>query len=178
MTAVIVLGVGIGFVMTSGSILKPDSKQGATPHYEDELKIQDGRANVTGNGTVDSLELTITKGDSQVDLSGVSITWVGPHKAVSLVAETTESENVRTTVRPGQSQRFYVSPRHDTDESFPVLNAESDRFELVINATAVRGKPLSGGERVGLDFTTATRSKVLYTVELPDSLGSDSVVEI
>ncbi|MFC4549691.1 MULTISPECIES: hypothetical protein [Halorussus] len=134
---------------------------------------------MTEDETVANLDLVLSKGRKGVDLSAVSITWNGPNESTTLVSGTERQMNARSaSVKTGESQQFYISPGRDTDNSFPTLNADSDRSRLELNATAIRGRPLTAGQTVALKFTTADGGSVVYRIGLPNSLEGKSDVEI
>lgn len=176
----VVLGAGIGLAVTSSGILgSPDTGHPPNQAPEEALKVQGGEADATENGTVDNLDLVIAKGGDEVDLSAVSITWVGPTESVTLVSGTKAEMNAQTdSIKTGESQQFYISAVRDTDDSFPRLNADSDRFRLELNATAIRGQPLTGSQTVALKFTTSDSGSYVYRIKLPSSLEGKSDVEI
>ncbi|WP_276299166.1 hypothetical protein [Halorussus lipolyticus] len=174
-----IVGVTVGFALSTSGIIQPDSPpHHSAPDSDEELQIEGGYANVTANGTVDYINLTVTKGESEVNFGGVSILWSGVNRSVSLVGYPNGTTTQQNTVQPGESQRFYVSPIYDTDESFPVLNTESDRFRVTMNVTAIEGHPIDASQRIALKFTLANRKHVQYAFRLPDSLHNKSVVEI
>jgi archaellin len=173
--AAIALAVG---VTATGVLDAPSRSHGPPPDVEPAIEVRGGHANVSAGGTVERLHLVLSGGSEAVDLSAVSVAWDGPREAVSLVAETGGRPDARSdAVEPGEYRRFSVSPVRDADGSFPVVNADGDRVELVVNATAVRGDPLTGGERVALTFT-GDGVVAVYTVELPESLDGEETVAL
>jgi flagellin FlaB len=63
----------------------------------------------------------------------------------------------------------------DGDTSYPVLNSQADRFEIVINTTLVEdnGEGLSTGDSVELDITSRDggSTQVIYT--MPQQLAGE-----
>ena len=175
---VLIAGIGLG-ITSSGILDSPDTGHRPIPDPGEALKVQGGHATVTENGTVSNINLVIAKGGNEVDLSAVSITWEGPIESLTLVSGTKGEMNARSdSVEIGESQQFYISPIQDTDNSFPTLNADTDLFKLQLDATAIRGQPLTGGQTVALKFTTGDLGVVVYRIKLPSSLEGKSTVEI
>ncbi|WP_128478989.1 hypothetical protein [Halorussus pelagicus] len=171
------LGIIAGFALTSTGVLRPDTLHGKDNLPEDELAIQGGYANVSANNSIDRVRLIVTKGSESVDFSGVSVTWHGVNVSTSLVSAPVEDiGSAKSSIK--QSERFEVASVHDQDSSFPVLNEESDRFELVFHVDAIEGTPIKSGQIVTLEFTLPDRSIVAYTVELPTSLDGKSTVKV
>ena len=174
-----IVGITIGFAISSSGIIHPDAPtRHSVPNPEEELQIEGGYANVTANGTVDHINITVTKGEAKVDFGGVSILWQGVNRSVSLVAYPNRTTTPQNAVQSGRDQRFSVSPIYDTDKSFPVLNKESDRFRVTMNVTAIEGHPIEANQRIALKFTLSNQKHVQYAFRLPESLNEKSIVEI
>lgn len=172
----IVIGLTIGADMTIESL-----SQGSESKYEhpDAFEIESGFASVSDNDTVSEVRLIITQEDGKVDLSRLTVMWRSPVKSLSLVNGTDRQMNANSeAIKIGDSRYFHIQTINDEDGSEPVVNDESDRFELVMNATAIQGKPLREGQKVDLKMTTQDGSVVIYTIQLPESLDGKSAVEI
>lgn len=132
-------------------------------------EIVNSVANVTESGTVDYVNLTVVRnGSADVDLSSVTVEWVGPKTAMTLPYGTD----------PGSEAVFSVVPVEDADDSAPVLNSPDDRFKVVINAETLSGKQLEAGQKVALKLTTKNGENVIHRVRIPESLEEGSKVSV
>lgn len=165
--AITVAGLGAGVLERS-----TDERPGLDMN---KLAVVNGVANVTENSTVDYVNVTVRRGTRDVNLSTTTIEWLGPHAAKNLVLET-ETDASSTT--PGGSRYFRLVPLRDGDDSAPEMNDRTDRFKLVINATAVGGHQLSAGEEVQLKLITSRRAVARFIVTVPESLDANRTVEV
>ncbi|MFC7080040.1 hypothetical protein [Halorussus caseinilyticus] len=137
-------------------------------------KIVGGSANVTANGTVDYVNLTVAHGTTDVDFSAVTITWLGPDRRVTLVYRDAPTADADA---PKRVDRFTVVPIRDPDTSAPLLT-ESDRFELVMDVTSIRKRPLTSDQSVELRLLTGDGIVRVYRLTIPSSLGERGAVAV
>lgn len=169
--AILVVGtVSGGFALGVFS----DQSEKDRPDIRYRLIVDNATAHVTENGTIDRVNLTVRQGTEDVNLSTTTIEWLGPHAGTNLVFAT-ERE---VAAGPPDDPYFRAIPIRDRDASAPVMNDQSDRFELVINVRSVAGEQLSPGESVDLKLVTSRRAVTHYTIEIPESVGDQSRVAV
>jgi hypothetical protein len=125
----------------------------------DDVIVTDS-AVVTDSGTVESVALTV-RAERRLDVSNVTVTWVGPYDATTLVSGEGAS-------------RFDVVPLRDADDSAPVLNDQSDRFRVVLDAPVASRERLARGDEVHLELYTVERDRTLHTVTVPESASQNT----
>lgn len=160
-------GVAIG-VLTE----QPDQER---PQQTNKLVIINGTAHVTENSTVNYVNLTVRRGTRNVNLSSVTIEWLGPNVAENLVSKDKTTAGVETS---SDSRYFRAVPLRDQDNSAPLVNAQTDRFKLVINVPAISGQRLAPGDTVELKLITPRRAVTRYTITIPESLGEQTTVQV
>ncbi|CAM2951302.1 archaellin/type IV pilin N-terminal domain-containing protein [Halobacterium salinarum] len=132
------------------------------------------------DGTVSDIEIVVgqSAGSGNVNVSDVTVDWVGPRQATTL----------SWTDGTANSSRF--TTRKTTGSSATVLADAEDRIEIVINATAVEENQdsfsgtsndnhgLYAGERAELVITTQYGASTTYWVSVPESVTGASAVSV
>lgn len=155
---------------------QPDQER---PQQTDKLLVVNGTAHVTENSTIDYVNLTVRPGSRDVNLSTTTIEWLGPNGARNLVFEDEAvSDPSSDTATPDDGRHFAVVSLRDDDRSTPVVNDQTDRFKLVINATAVSGQQLAPGDTVEVKLITSYHAVTQYTITIPASLDDQTTVEV
>lgn len=173
-----IAGATIG--ITLGSDPVPPFQDTSDRHEgPNAFKVESGHANVTQASAVDTIRLVVMKGDERIDVSQLTITWIGPSTRKALVNGTpSQMHATHRNVTVGNSLYFSIQPISDSDNSAPVLNDEDDRFRITMNATAIRGTPLQSSHEVHLKLKAADGSLELYTVTVPDTLQNKSEIKV
>ena len=149
-----------------------------------------GNVNATSVSYVDNkvnettLSVMKSPGADEIDLSKMTIEWVGPDGTETLVYNETTGEAWLNN--SDGSFEFGVSAIKDDGNSLPVLTSKEDRFEITINHTGTLGlntnnsgspnstalTPLQGGEEVTLRLVTQSGSTYVYIANVPKSLSA------
>jgi flagellin FlaB len=150
-----------------------------------------GLINNTADGkAVDSLNLTVrlAAGSGAVSLDDTTIKYVSSSTARNLVYKN-ETTNGGETLRSvhefnesgneeGLNATEYTAYALDDsdDSSYPVLNGQADRFEIVINTSVVEqsGGGLSTGDSVELDITSRSGGSTQVILTMPQQLAGQN----
>jgi flagellin FlaB len=130
-----------------------------------------GIVNETGDETtVDSLNLTVrlAAGSGSVSLENTTVKYLSGTTARTL------TYNGDATL---EKDEFNITPIDDSDDSFPVLNEQADRFEIRINTSVVEGAGINGtatGETVKLDITSRNGGTTQVILTMPQQLAGKS----
>jgi|APHM01.1.fsa_nt_gi hypothetical protein len=68
---------------------------------------------------------------------------------------------------------FSVKPIRDPDDSYPILNTRTDRFQARINFTGLYGRtlePIEGGSDVSITIVTASGASTIKELTIPPTL--------
>jgi len=182
---VLVAAIAAGVLVNTAGFLQAtaeDAGQESVDKVTNRLDVvsSHGLVNQTGSGlAVDSLNLTVrlAAGSGAVNLDDTTIKYVSSSKAENLVFKNTGGEEslgpvykYNSTSNTGlNSTEFTAYPLNDDgDSSFPVLNGQADRYEIVINTSLVEqnGEGLSTGDSIELDITSRSggSTQVIYTM--------------
>jgi len=193
---VLVAAIAAGVLVNTAGFLQAtaeDAGQESVDKVTNRLDVvsSHGLVNDTGDGlAVDSLNLTVrlAAGSGSVSLDSTTIKYVSSGTAENLVFKDTSPDDGQT-IGPvhkwnesgdekGLNSTEYTAYalEDDDDSSYPVLNSQADRFEIVINSSLVEqnGEGLSTGESVELDITSRDggSTQVIYT--MPQQLAGQS----
>ncbi|MFB6219192.1 MAG: flagellin, partial [Halobacteriaceae archaeon] len=118
---------------------------------------------------VDEINLTVKKapGAEDIDLSNVTIRWIGPDGTETLTIDTVDDAN----------PDFNTTSIKDADGSAPVLNDPDDRVDLGINATQTGLSTLEADETVVLTLTTQSGGTTEVRLTVPEPLTDQNSVE-
>ncbi|ELZ85822.1 flagellin B2 [Haloferax elongans ATCC BAA-1513] len=134
-----------------------------------------GVVNASSPSTVDNVNLTVrlAAGSGSVSLNNTSIKYLSADTATTLTnnnsvtADNINWENATT-------DEFAVRKIADDDTSFPILNGQADRFEVVINTSVVEGTSKNGlqtGESVTLEITSRNGGTSQVILTMPQQLA-------
>ncbi|WP_435182796.1 archaellin/type IV pilin N-terminal domain-containing protein [Halobellus sp. EA9] len=144
-----------------------------------------GIVNDTGSGfAVDSLNLTVrmAAGSGSVSLKSTTIKYVSGTTAENLVFKNTSSDGTASDINVSAESGGYglnstqftaYALNDDSDNSFPVLNSQADRYEIVINTSLVEGSGggLQTGESVELKLTSRSGGSTQVILTMPQQLA-------
>lgn len=120
------------------------------------------------NGTVETVDVVLRRGagSDDIDLSKATVQWIGPESATTLTAGDSTTKD-----------SFTVEPLKDSDDSSPVLNAQSDRLKISMDASEI-GSGLEPGDETQLTVTTQYGSETIYWLNVPEDFSGNSVVSL
>ncbi|WP_144901593.1 archaellin/type IV pilin N-terminal domain-containing protein [Halobellus captivus] len=194
---VLVAAIAAGVLVNTAGFLQAtaeDAGQESVDKVTNRLDVVSahGMINETASGdlAVDSLNLTVrlAAGSGAVSLEDTTIKYVSSSKAQNLVYnnETTDDGSTLRNVsksQPGSAEGLNSTEftayqlNDDGDTSFPVLNGQADRYEIVINASLVEqnGGGLSTGDSIELDITSRSGGSTQVIMTMPQQLaGQDN----
>ena len=104
------------------------------------------------SATIDELRLAVrmSSGSGELALQNSTIKYTSETTATNLVYENRSlaggTDVTQQNVSSLADNEFTVEDKNDNGDSYPVLDEESDRFEIVINASKVEGASKNGLE--------------------------------
>ncbi|WP_042665697.1 archaellin/type IV pilin N-terminal domain-containing protein [Haloferax sp. ATB1] len=138
-----------------------------------------GIVNGTSTKSVDFVNLTtrLAAGSGSVSLNNTTIKYLSDDTARTLVNNNTDNADGINWSTAGNNE-FAVRKIQDDDTSFPILNSQTDRFEIVINTSVIEGankNGLSTGESVTLEITSRNGGTTQVILTMPQQLaGKDN----
>ncbi|WP_411963128.1 archaellin/type IV pilin N-terminal domain-containing protein [Haloferax sp. YSMS24] len=134
-----------------------------------------GIVNASDPKTVDTINLTtrLAAGSGSVSLNNTTIKYLSADTATTL----TNNNSVSATAidwSNASPTEFAVNNIADDDTSFPILNSQTDRFEVVINTSVVEGSSKNGlttGESVTLEITSRNGGTSQVILTMPQQLA-------
>ncbi|WP_311171110.1 archaellin/type IV pilin N-terminal domain-containing protein [Halobellus ordinarius] len=193
---VLVAAIAAGVLVNTAGFLQAtaeDAGQESVDKVTNRLDVvsQHGIVNDTGDGkAVDSLNLTVrlAAGSGSVSLEDTTIKYTSETTAENLVFKNettshgTELRNVTKFSDAGDLEGLNSTEYtayaidDDGDKSYPVLNGQSDRFEIVINTSVVEEnqKGLETGDTVELDITSRDGGSTQVILSMPQQLSGQN----
>jgi len=199
---VLVAAIAAGVLVNTAGFLQAtaeDAGQESVDKVTNRLDVvsQHGLVNDYGDGkAVDSLNLTVrlAAGSGSVSLDTTTIKYVSDGTARNLVYNNETGPDGESLLNVSQSKdgsarglnatEFTAYALDDSDDSsFPVLNGQADRFEIVINTTVVEqnDQGISTGDTVELDITSRSGGSSQIILTMPQQLagqGDDDPVPL
>ena len=182
---VLVAAIAAGVLINTAGFLQTKSEQTgqeSSAQVSNRVQVVSGFGNVA-NERVDYINLTVMRGSGSddINLSAATIEWIGPNRATTLTKGTYDEATVdyySDSYTEGDSDHFYVNGIKDPSGSSPVLDEQDDRFNVMLNTTAVSGERLGEGQEVELKLTTQYGAVTIYRANVPQSLSQDSAVTV
>ena len=187
---VLVAAIAAGVLVNTAGFLQAtaeDAGQESVDKVTNRLDVvsQHGIVNKTGGGkAVDSLNLTVrlAAGSGAVSLEDTTIKYVSDTTAKNLVYENETTNNGQQLNDTGEFSNGFglnsteytaVDLEDDSSTSYPVLNQQADRFEIVINASVVEqnGEGLGTGDSVELEITSRSGGSTQVILTMPQQLA-------
>jgi len=193
---VLVAAIAAGVLVNTAGFLQAtaeDAGQESVDKVTNRLDVvsQHGLVNNTNDGqAVDSLNLTVrmAAGSGAVSLEETTIKYVSDTTARNLVYKNTTTDADGTelgdvskynkSADPGNtsglnSTEYAAVAQDDDDDSYPVLNEQADRFEIVINASVVEqnGEGLGTGDSIELEITSRSGGSTQVILTMPQQLA-------
>ncbi|ELZ82831.1 archaellin/type IV pilin N-terminal domain-containing protein [Haloferax larsenii] len=138
-----------------------------------------GVVNATSSpSTVDNVNLTVrlAAGSGSVSLNNTSIKYLSADTATTLTNNNSVTADNIDWANSSPNE-FAVRKIADDDTSFPILNGQADRFEVVINTSVVEGTSKNGlqtGESVTLEITSRNGGTSQVILTMPQQLAGKS----
>jgi flagellin-like protein len=162
---VLVAAIAAGVLINTAGLLQTQAEatgEESSQQVSDRLQIQSATGNVTGNETVDEVNITVTKAPGADDIQLENVTY-----------EFVTSDQVNSGVlQPGQISNI-TSATNDN-----VITDRSDRYKLTFDTDNGLNAVLQGGERVSVTLTTAPGASTVTELRVPDSLVDRSAVSL
>ena len=180
-----------GFLQTTAEETGQESVDKVTNRLD--VVNQHGLVNKTDNFTsVDNLKVTVqvSGGSGALSLDDTTIKYTSESTAKTLVyknettnADGTEVRDITDYNTSADAQNatglnateYTAVALQDDDTSYPVLNDQSDRIQVVINTSLVEenGEGLEPGKSVQLELTTGSGGSTQAILTLPEQLSSE-----
>jgi len=187
---VLVAAIAAGVLVNTAGFLQAtaeDAGQESVDKVTNRLDVvsSHGLVNDTGSDlAVDSLNLTVrlAAGSGAVNLDDTTIKYVSSSKAENLVYKDTATNGGQdlgdvsawdSTSGLNSTEFTAYALNDDGDTSFPVLNGQADRYEIVINTSLVEqnGAGLSTGDSIELDITSRSGGSTQVIFTMPQQLA-------
>ncbi|MGZ0747948.1 archaellin/type IV pilin N-terminal domain-containing protein [Haloparvum sp. AD34] len=173
---VLVAAIAAGVLINTAGFLQSQSEQTgeeSTSQVTDRVQEINTIGNVSASEDgVNRINVSVMKGSgaADIDLSKLTIEYIGPNGADTLTYDETDLAN--------SSSYFQIDAVRGTE---PVAENSSDRFVLVIDLGAAAGDNpanLQTGQTASLRITTASGATTSIELRVPDSVSGESAVEL
>ena len=184
---VLVAAIAAGVLVNTAGFLQSTAEETGQQSVDQvtnriDVISQHGFVNNTDNATgIDQLNLAvrIAAGSDEVSLNSTTIKYTSDTAAQNLVYNNTSNFDPTTDISGENvsalgSNEFAAVDKNDNGESYPVLDDDDDRFELVINASNVEGngEGLEAGSSLKLEITTRSGGTTTVVLSMPNTLES------
>jgi flagellin FlaB len=172
---VLVAAIAAGVLVNTAGFLQAtaeDTGQESVDQVTERLDVVNEHATVNSSGEgVGYLNLTVglASGAGAVDMDDTTIKYLSNDEVATLT-------NSSDATASGSEFKLTAIEETDSDDSYGVLNSNEDRYEVVIDATAIESdKGLTTSETVQLEITTQAGGTTDVVLTMPDQLaGSDA----
>jgi flagellin-like protein len=159
---VLVAAIAAGVLINTAGFLQSQSEetgQQSSQQVTDRVQVISETGIVSGSDQIETIELNVKKapGAGDIDLDDATIQWIGPEGAADLT----------------NSDWSYT----DISGTSPVISSDSDVIQLEIDVSGINSD-LDPGESVTMDITTASGGSTSVTIQVPESLSSDTAVSL
>ncbi|MDQ2056404.1 archaellin/type IV pilin N-terminal domain-containing protein [Halobellus sp. H-GB7] len=188
---VLVAAIAAGVLVNTAGFLQAtaeDAGQESVDKVTNRLDVVSTHGLVNASGSemkIDSLNLTIrlAAGSGGVSLQDTTIKYVSGTEAKNLVFKNTSKTGAHEKTNAtsldannsGLNSTEYTAYAldDDGDSSFPVVNSQADRFEIVINTSVVEGGTggLKTGDTVDLEITSRSGGSTQVIMTMPQQLA-------
>ena len=178
---VLVAAIAAGVLVNTAGVLQAtaeDAGEQSVNKVTNRLDVVSTHGIVNGSSpkTVDSLNMTVrlAAGSGSVALNNTTIKYLSGDTARTLVRNTTDADHENFTWSEVGSDEFATRKLSDDDTSYPVLNSQSDRYEIVINTSVIEGEGKNGlqtGESVTLEITSRNGGTTQVILTMPQQLA-------
>ncbi|SFG06861.1 flagellin FlaB [Halopelagius inordinatus] len=191
---VLVAAIAAGVLVNTAGFLQAtaqDAGQESVNKVTNRVDVvsQHGIVNETSSGdlAVDSLNLTVrlAAGSGSVSLEDTTIKYVSSSKAENLVfnnttvdGKTITNDNVSRLGSGGNlsDNEFTAYALDDDDDaSYPVLNSQADRYEMIINTSLIEDNDgVLTGDSVKLEITSRSGGSTQVILTMPQQLAGQN----
>jgi len=158
---VLVAAIAAGVLINTAEMLQTQAEatgEESSQQVADRLQIQSATGNVTADGTVDRVNITVTKAPGAGDIQLENVTYE------FVTADSVETDVINGT-GSGTSIDTITAATDDT-----VITDRGDRYILNFTADTAIGGDLEGGDQVTVTLTTAAGASTVSELRVPDSL--------
>jgi len=180
---VLVAAIAAGVLVNTAGFLQAtaeDAGQESVDKVTNRLDVvsQHGIVSKTGGDKyVTSLNLTVrlAAGSGAVSLEDTTIRYLSDTEAENLVYENTTEGDPTTvgSITSPSNYTAYALGNEDSSDGFPVLNEQSDRFEIIIDTeqTETNNDGLETGDTIELDITSRSGGSTQVILTMPQQLA-------
>ena len=172
---VLVAAIAAGVLVNTAGFLQAtaeDTGQESVDQVTERLDVINQHATVNSSGEgIGFLNLTVglASGAGAVDMDDTTVKYISDSEVRTLTnsSDATAGDTVFKVTAIEET---------DSDDSYGVLNSDEDRYEVVINSTAIEpDNGLTASEAVQLEITTQAGGTTDVVLTMPDQLaGSDA----
>ena len=169
---VLVAAIAAGVLINTAGFLQSSAEQ-TGQESQDQVTNRVHVVSKTGTvvaGNVDTVTLSMKRssGADDIDLSSTTVQWLGPDGQTDLTY----------TASPANATKFNVTDVQDESGSEPVLDEQSDLFQIELNADAISNGGLTESDTVELRITTSSGATQIIQLRVPDSLSGQQAVSL
>jgi len=180
---VLVAAIAAGVLVNTAGFLQAtaeDAGQERVDKVTNRVEVVNQHGTVGNDDTISNVTLTVrlAAGSSAVDMDTTSIKYLSDTNVTTLVNSTDGYAN------PAGNETYFNLTKvegTDEDDSFGVLNSGGDRYEVTINASAIKGGDqyvgLTTGTKVQLDITSQTGGTTTVILTMPQQLAGKDTKE-
>ena len=181
---VLVAAIAAGVLVNTAGFLQAtaeDAGQESVDKVTNRIDVVNQHGNVSTSGDeVNSVSLTVrlAAGSGAVSLNQTTVKYVSDSTAKNLVFNNTSTTGGGTDANPAEltSDEYTAKLLEDDDNSFEVLNTQSDRFEVIINTAQIEdGNDYDGGlgtgDTVDLEITSRDGGSTQVILTMPQQLA-------
>nr|WP_284438589.1 archaellin/type IV pilin N-terminal domain-containing protein [Halomicroarcula laminariae] len=183
---VLVAAIAAGVLINTAGFLQSSSEatgQGASDATSNRLQVVSATGSDLDNDAVGIVDILVKRGPGagNVDLSTMTIQWIGPSGSFYQLAGT-QSGN--------PDGYFAIEAVQDTDGSLPVLNDQEDRLRIRLELGENDGETILGddkykfgnelgeGESATVRITTSSGSQTTEEILVPKTISGTSAVQL
>lgn len=180
---VLVAAIAAGVLINTAGFLQTQAEstgQESTSQVSNNIEVIGESGNVSGK-EVQEVNLTVTRsaGSSDINLSKVSIEYIGDNGFANLISDTENSASGGVTQADGD---FSVTAINAESDDKGVITADSDRYQITIDFTSSGGASnldnLQPGSEATLTFTTESGASREASLSVPSSLVNKANVPL